>query len=127
MAKPDLRFAKVDFVDEAYGAYRASNFLMEELGYYNVGEGSHELVMPGVSKGAGARALLAELSAAVGAVPARVFAFGDSENDLPLFEAADVAVAMGQAAPHVREAADYVALSCADDGVAEAMEHLGLI
>ena len=87
MAKPDLRFAKVDFVDEAYGAYRASNFLIEELGYYNVGEGSHELVMPGVSKGAGARALLAELSAAVGAVPARVFAFGDSENDLPLFEA----------------------------------------
>lgn len=53
--KPDLRFAKVDFVDEAYGAYRASDFLMEELGYYNVGEGSHELVMPGVSKGAGAR------------------------------------------------------------------------
>lgn len=100
---------------------------MEELGYYNVGEGSHELVMPEVSKGAGARALLAELTAAAGAAPARVFAFGDSENDLSLFEAADVAVAMGQAAPHVREAADYVAVPCADDGVAQAMEHFGLI
>lgn len=126
-AKPDLRFAKVDFADEAYDAYRRSDFLMTELGYYNVGEGCHELVLPDVSKGAGARALIDELMLQLGMAPARVFAFGDSENDLSLFEAVDVSAAMGQAAPHVQDVADYIAAPCAEDGVAQAMEHFGLV
>lgn len=126
MANPDLRFGKIDFPQTAYEAYRLSGLLVSSLEHYDVGDGNHELVMPGVSKGQGARVLLDELVRRLGR-PVRSYAFGDSENDLSLFETADVAVAMGQAAPHVREAADYVAAPCADDGVAQAMEHLGLI
>lgn len=126
-AKPDLRFGKIDFVDAAMEAYRSSAFLTEELEYYNVGDGCHELVMRGVSKGAGARALVEALVEERGAGDVRTYAFGDSENDLSLFEAVDVAVAMGQADERVRAAADVVAPACAADGVAIAMENLGLI
>ena len=127
VAKPDLRFGKIDFVDAAMEAYRSSAFLTGELEYYNVGDGCHELVMPGVSKGAGARALVEALVEERGAGEVHTYAFGDSENDLSLFEAVDVAVAMGQADERVRAAADVVAPTCAADGVAVAMEQLGLI
>ena len=46
---------------EALAAFRSSAFLTENLGYYDVGEGCHELVTPGCSKGTGARALLEAL------------------------------------------------------------------
>ena len=122
-----LRFGKIDFTDEALGAYHISEFLQHELTYYDVGDGYHELVMPGVSKGSGAATLLNYLKVRMGVMPSRVLAFGDSENDLSLFEVADVAIAMGQATSHVRNAADYVTDSCANNGVATALEHLGLI
>lgn len=125
--KPDLRFGKVDFSGPDYERFRASDVLARELTYYDVGDGYHELVMPGVSKGHGARALLAALEARTGVPASRVYAFGDSENDVPLFEVADVAVAMGQASERVRAAADYVTDAAANDGVATALEHLGLI
>lgn len=125
--KPDLRFGKIDFFGDDYDRFCKSEFLARELTYYDVGDGCHELVMSGVNKGAGARALLRALEQAWGVAPSRVFTFGDSENDLSLFEIADVAVAMGQAAEHIRVAADYVTDTCADDGVATALEHFGFV
>ena len=128
-ANPSLRFGKVDFIDAAMPAFRKSEFLQRELGYYNVGDGCHELVMPGVDKGSGLRLLTEKIEARLpdGYRGVRTYAFGDSENDLAMLEAADVSVAMGQAAQHVREAADYVTDTCAADGVATALEVLGLI
>lgn len=123
---PEPRFGKVDFHGIDYERYRQSDYLMRTFTYYDVGDGFHELVMRGVSKGEGARSLLAALGRECGGHLGRVFAFGDSENDLSLFEVADVAVAMGQAAANVRAAADYVTDTCADDGVATALEHFGL-
>lgn len=126
-ANPGLRFGKIDFVDAAMPAYRRSAFLQHEFGYYNVGDGCHELAMPGVNKGSGARALIEALYAHAGVEHVRTYAFGDSENDLAMFGAVDVSIAMGQAVPHVRNRADYVADTCANDGVAIALKHLGLI
>lgn len=57
----------------------------------------------------------------------RTFAFGDSENDLSMAGAVETFVAMGNALPGVKEAADYVTLSAADDGVVAGLEHFGLI
>lgn len=125
-ANPSLRFGKVDFIDAAMPAYRSSSFLQRELGYYDVGDGCHELVMPGVEKGSGARLLIRALAQKT-LQPIRTYAFGDSENDLSLLAAADISVAMGQAALHVRAAADYVTDTCAEDGVATALERFGLI
>ena len=48
----------------------------------------------------------------------RVVAFGDNLNDLPLFKAADIACAVGNALPTVRQAADVVIGTNEQDGVA---------
>lgn len=114
--------AKVDFRDASLAAFRSSELLVGRLGYYDVGEGCHELVMPGMSKGAGARALLDALPVR----PSRVLAFGDSENDLSVLAEADYAVVMGTASERVRSVADLVAPPAFEGGVAVALERLGL-
>ena len=53
--------------------------------------------------------------------------FGDGLNDLTMVEAAGVGVAMANAAPEVLAAADYVADSNDEDGVATALRHFGLV
>ncbi len=123
---PELRYCKVDLIDEAMSGYRKSAYLQEAFTYYDVGDGAHELALPGITKGTGALAFVETLRSVSGD-EVRTYAFGDSENDLSLFEVADVAIAMGQASSHVRAAADYVSDTCANDGVAGALEHLGLI
>lgn len=49
----------------------------------------------------------------------RVICFGDNINDLPMFEVADVAVAVGNALPEVKEKADMVIGENITDAVAE--------
>lgn len=49
-------------------------------------------------------------------------AFGDGSNDLTMIQNAGVGVAMGNAWPGLKEAADYVTLTCDEDGVAHALE-----
>ncbi|WP_233542399.1 HAD hydrolase family protein [Olsenella sp. AM04-33] len=55
------------------------------------------------------------------------YGFGDSENDLSLFEQVDVPVAMGNASPEVKAAAAMVTDTVGNDGVAKALAKLGLI
>ena len=55
------------------------------------------------------------------------YGFGDSENDLSLFEQVDVPVAMGNASPVVKAAASMVTDTVDNDGVATAHATLGLI
>ena len=57
----------------------------------------------------------------------RTYAFGDSENDLPMLRAVDVPVAMGNALPRVKAMAAYVTDRVEQDGVATGLAHLGLI
>ena len=47
----------------------------------------------------------------------RVIAFGDNINDIPMLKAADIAVAMGNAIPEVKEMADVVIGPNTDDSV----------
>ncbi len=51
-----------------------------------------------------------------------VMAIGDSHNDLPMLEEAGIAVAMGNAEQLVKEKADYITETNANDGVALAIE-----
>lgn len=61
-----------------------------------------EVLAPGVSKAAAVKALAAELGLE------RIVAFGDNLNDLPMLSVADVAVAVENALPEVKAAADVV-------------------
>lgn len=54
-------------------------------------------------------------------------AFGDAENDLDMFGAVHISVAMGNAGPKVKAAADYVTADVDEDGIFRALEHFHLI
>jgi len=72
---------------------------------------------PGVSKATG----LARIAEYYGVSSADTVVFGDAHNDLTMFAWAGYAVAMAQAAPEVRAAADEVAPAVWEDGVAKVL------
>ncbi|HLL66792.1 MAG TPA: HAD family hydrolase [Micromonosporaceae bacterium] len=82
--------------------------------------GMVEVSAPGVTKGSG----LAWLAGQMGVPAEQVIVFGDMPNDLPMFAWAGRAVAMGNAHPAVRNAADRVTGSHDDDGVAAYLDQL---
>ena len=51
---------------------------------------------------------------------------GDSENDLPMLEYADISVAMGNGVKEVKEKADYVTDKIDNDGLYKAFKNLKL-
>ena len=55
------------------------------------------------------------------------FAFGDSTNDLTMFEHAGISIAMGNAEDQVKAACSYVTDLPEKDGIEKAMKHFGLI
>lgn len=67
---------------------------------------------------------LAQLAACLGIPRAETMAFGDDLNDLSMLRAAGIGVAMGNACPEAKAAADTVTESCDDNGVAKALERL---
>lgn len=77
-----------------------------------------EFMNPTATKGWALRSLCEHLAIDV----ADTAAFGDARNDLPLIEAAGYGVAMANARPELREAADLIARSNEDDGVAQVIE-----
>ena len=79
-----------------------------------------EVIPADVDKGKG----LVSACRALGIDPAETVAFGDSENDIPMLQAAGMGVAMGNADADVRAAADYITLSNNDNGIAAALEAL---
>jgi Cof subfamily protein (haloacid dehalogenase superfamily) len=84
------------------------------------GQGFVELLPLGLSKATG----LTLASARLGVGRARTIAFGDMPNDLPMFAWAGHAVAMANAHPELRAAADEITLSNEEDGVAVVLERL---
>lgn len=69
---------------------------------------------------------LRNLCAVLGIDPAETMAFGDGSNDLDMICTAGIGVAMGNAYPGLKEAADFVTLDCDADGVAYAVEQFVL-
>lgn len=57
----------------------------------------------------------------------QAIAFGDSENDIDMIEAAGIGVAMGNGTQKTKAAADYIAPDCDDDGILKTLQHFGLI
>jgi HAD superfamily hydrolase (TIGR01484 family) len=52
----------------------------------------------------------------------QIIGVGDGDNDIPLFKACGLRIAMGDAVPMLKERADYIAPNCIDDGVAHVFE-----
>lgn len=62
-----------------------------------------------------------------GLTPAACMAFGDGGNDIDMLRLAGIGVAMGNAAPPVKAAADYVTDDIDADGLEKALVHFGLL
>lgn len=72
------------------------------------------------NKGAGVSMLAAHYG-----IPAeQVAVMGDSYNDLPMFEMAGYKIAMENAAPVLKQTADFITLSHTENGVAAGLRHL---
>jgi hypothetical protein len=88
----------------------------------NKGYGGHilEFLALGTGKWAAAR----RLAEAEGIAPEEIAAVGDDSNDLDLVRDAGLGIAMGNAVPAVRAAADLVVASNERDGVVLAIEEV---
>ena len=103
----------------------AMPFIHEHFVISDLGIGAHEMTVPDINKFEGMRAIWKALRAD-GIEFGTVYGFGDSENDVTMLSAVDVAVVMGNALPAARAHADYVTDPVQEDGVATALEHFGL-
>jgi Cof subfamily protein (haloacid dehalogenase superfamily) len=81
-----------------------------------------QIMRPNTSKGTALKALLKELKLQ----PEEVMAVGDAENDLEMFAAVGISVAMGNARQPIKDAAKHVTAHCDEDGAAEAIERFVL-
>jgi Cof subfamily protein (haloacid dehalogenase superfamily) len=85
---------------------------------YSSNSGLLEIARRGVTKGTG----LGEVAAELGVPAARVVAFGDMPNDVPMLTWAGHGVAMANAHPEALRAADEVTAPNSEDGVALVLE-----
>ena len=77
-----------------------------------------EFMPKGITKAYGISLLAQDL----GIKQEEVMAIGDEENDLPMIRYAGIGVAMANAVPIIKEAADVVTVSNQEDGVAAVIE-----
>ena len=77
-----------------------------------------DITSPLANKGAA----LSELAKLLDIPPAEIAVIGDGGNDVAMFERSGLSIAMGNASPSVRHAADFVTDSNRDEGFANAVE-----
>lgn len=85
--------------------------------------GMLEYVYNGCTKASGMQHMLDHL----GLTKFQSMAIGDSTNDLPMFEAAEITVCMGNGMEELKQAAQYITAPLLEDGIAKALRHFGLI
>lgn len=125
---PAMDFEKFAFFADAIPALkRDADFFLTRYDLCDLGIGLGEMSLAGVNKGSGVQRALEVLGQAPDGGSWRTYAFGDSENDLPMLRAVDVPVAMGNALPQVKAMAAYVTDRVEQDGVATGLAHFGLI
>ena len=94
----------------------------EAAAVLDCGKKQCEVLPTGVNKGSGVAKLLSRLQIP----PVACLCLGDAENDVEMLRLAGVGVAMGNARPAAREAADVVVGTDDEDGVAEAVHRFVL-
>lgn len=82
-----------------------------------------EMIAKGHSKGMA----IAVICGVLGVEVKDIFVFGDSNNDLSMFQAAGNKIAMGDASSELAAAADYVTAPAFEGGITQALEKYGLI
>ena len=84
---------------------------------------SGEITCRGINKACG----MSKYNAYTKIAQADTIAFGDGPNDFDMLEYASIGVAMGNAVDGLKDRADFVTKDIDEDGIAYALEQLGLI
>ena len=82
-----------------------------------------DVITAGNSKATGIRALIHTLNTD----SITTYAFGDGANDLEMFQEVDIAIAMGNAIPLIKEKANYVSVDHDKGGVIQGLKYFHLI
>jgi hypothetical protein len=106
----------LDEVEKDWSAWR------HELQYIRSGDEFIDIQHPDASKGAA----LEKLAAMRGVPREQVLALGNYDNDIGMLRFAGLGIAMANSPDRVKAEADEVTLSNNEDGVAAALERLGL-
>lgn len=99
------------------------NFIAEDMEPIDRGNHAYEVVQKGYSKATACEFMLNYL----GMGKDRAYIFGDSTNDLSMFEYGRHTVAMGKHAAELEPYTEFVTRTVEDHGIAYAMKHYGLI
>ena len=91
--------------------------------YIDHGKGTRELVPIGHSKGSGIDFLVKYFNVDI----EDTFAFGDSNNDIPMLEHVKNSIVMGNGNPELFEKATFVTKHIDEDGIEHAMKHFNII
>ena len=83
----------------------------------------YDVNIRGINKSQGIAALMELL----GIRPEEVMAFGDSENDIEMFQYAGIGVCMGNGMEIARNKADYITKTSDESGIRLALQHFDII
>lgn len=100
-------------------AVAASGFAVEIVA-------SSPYLIEGLARGINKAVGLAWLTGELGIDPGDVLTIGDNDNDVEMLAWAGTGVAMGNASPRARAAADWIAPTVLEDGAAVAIERFAL-
>lgn len=92
-----------------------------ELDFFKVSPYSYDIVLKNVNKGNSVKKLLQSFDEVTS------YAFGDGENDLSLFQACDIGIAMGNATEELKKIADFVTDNNNGDGIKLGLQQYNLI
>ncbi len=98
-------------------------YVASELNLIDRGIGMYEVVQNRFSKATACDFILKKF----GMSKEQAYVFGDSMNDLSMFQYADHTIAMGEHAEGLEPYTEFVTKQVDDDGIAYAMKHYGLI
>ena len=111
----DLDEADADALAESFRGNKELHVIKAVLPYN--GLWAVDFTLAGVDKATG----VARVGKTLGVDPANMVAAGDSYNDLPMLMACGFGIAMGSAPEEVKAAADFVAPTVEEDGLAVAI------
>ena len=87
----------------------------------------HEYGQDIISQKGGKKLAMLEVLRRYGLEASQTIAFGDSENDIEMLQAAGIGVAMDNGTEECKAAADYIAPDCDEDGILRALQHFAIL
>ena len=113
----DLSREAAEELTRRYGDHPRMSVILASLPYN--GLWAVDFTVKGVNKGSG----IARMGEMLGVDPSVMACVGDSYNDLPMFAAAGLSIAMGGSPEDIRGAADLTAPTVEEDGLAHAIDN----